>query len=197
MAQHRSKSQGHGGFGYPSPSRHFRGMNCRAFQTGSGILPTPLKSCTTPEPKKTSSASSKTVLTTPNSNPRTKTRCKTTPGSAPVAIKVKGCKKERIFCENVCDRSFLLSELWAGPTYSNSPPPSSLPIPKFSVKPKRTVSLDLPSSCPKIEMHLMAKSAPCSPRREYSPSASDFLANADSATKTLRRILNLDLDDDE
>ncbi|KAI3788168.1 hypothetical protein L2E82_00880 [Cichorium intybus] len=37
------------------------------------------------------------------------------------------------------------SELWVGPAYSNSPPPSSLSIPNFSVKQKRTVSLDLPS----------------------------------------------------
>uniref|UniRef100_A0A804K137 Uncharacterized protein n=1 Tax=Musa acuminata subsp. malaccensis TaxID=214687 RepID=A0A804K137_MUSAM len=35
-------------------------------------------------------------------------------------------------------RSFSFAELWAGPSFSNSPAPSSLPIPKFSVpeKPK-------------------------------------------------------------
>lgn len=87
----------------------------------------------------------------------------------------------------------MLSELWAGPTYSNSPPPSSLPIPKFFVKPKRSVSLDLPGSCPEVEMQLHAKSAPSSPRRGDSPYAGDIF---DSATMDLRRILNLNLDDE-
>ena len=89
----------------------------------------------------------------------------------------------------------MLSELWAGPTYSNSPPPSSLPIPKFSVRPKRSVSLDFPGSCPEVEMQLRANSAPSSPRWEHSPFARDdglFV----SATNTLRRILNLNLDDE-
>lgn len=100
----------------------------------------------------------------------------------------------RDFSEHVVpDGGILLSELWAGPTYSNSPPPSSLPIPKFSVRPKRSVSLDPPGTCPEVEMLLRANSAPSSPRREGSPCAGDLF---DSATKNLRRMLNLNLDDE-
>ncbi|GFZ13616.1 hypothetical protein Acr_23g0020010 [Actinidia rufa] len=60
---------------------------------------------------------------------------------------------------------FPYSELWAGPAYSNSPPPSSLPMPKFSLPPKRTISLNFPAS-PASDMyfHAIAKSAPPSPR---------------------------------
>ncbi|KAK7285322.1 hypothetical protein RJT34_20090 [Clitoria ternatea] len=194
VAQHRnqyysgSKAQGHHPRFGSSPSRDFRSINCRTFHTGSGILPTPLKSYTSP--------SSKTPLTPSNSNKDNKTSCKTSPISTPVPINVKACGKERTFSENVPDGGVLFSELWAGPTYSNSPPPSSLPIPKFSVRPKRTVSLDLPRSCPEVEMHPHAKSAPASPSREHSLSARGIFDNADSATKTLRRILNLNLDDE-
>ncbi|KAH1258322.1 hypothetical protein GmHk_03G008076 [Glycine max] len=182
VAQHRnqcytrSKSQRHAEFGSSSPSNDFRGINCRTFQTGCGILPTPLKRPKTP-------------LTPSNPN---KTRCKTTPSSAPVPI---NRKKEKKGFNVVPDGGILLSELWAGPTYSNSPPPSSLPIPKFSVRPKRSVSLDFPGSCPEVEMQLRANSAPSSPRWEHSPFARDdglFV----SATNTLRRILNLNLDDE-
>ncbi|GAU23376.1 hypothetical protein TSUD_334240 [Trifolium subterraneum] len=203
VAQHRnqyyssrSKAQDHGRFGSSSPSSQFRAINCRTFQTGSGLLPTPFKSTTTSPDN--NNAKSKTTLTTPISKSDTKSCCftKVEPSSAPVPINNKGCKKEINFVDP--NGSFLLSELWAGPTYSNSPPPSSLPIPKFSVRPKRTVSLDLPSlSSPEFEMHKIANSAPCSPRREDSPFARDFLVNDDSATKTLCRILNLNLDDDE
>ncbi|TKY62433.1 hypothetical protein E2542_SST12289 [Spatholobus suberectus] len=128
-------------------------------------------------------ASSETPSLTPSN-------CRTTPSSAPVPI---NHKKQRGFSESVPDGSILLSELWAGPTYSNSPPPSSLPIPKFSVRPKRSVSLDLPGSCAEVEMQLHASSAPSSPPRERSPSARDLF---DSATKNLCRILNLNLDDE-
>lgn len=205
VAQHRdqyysrSKSQGHARFGSSSPSRDFRGINCRTFQTGSGILPTPLKPCASPPVTKqppssaSPSASFQTPFTTPNSSSDNKTRSKT---STPVPINDKDCKKERTFTPD--GRGLLLSELWAGPTYSNSPPPSSLPMPKFSVRPKRTVSLDLPGSCPEIEMRKVANSAPSSPRRGDLDSTSprDFFVNADSATKTLCRILNLNLDDE-
>ena len=195
---HRSKTQGHARFGPSSPSRDFRGINCRTFQTGTGILPTPLKSDTTsPVTKMTSppSPSPRTPFTiVPDNKPRSKI---VTPKSAPVAINGKPCRKVADFSEGhhfPGGRCISLSELWAGPTYSNSPPPSSLPIPKFSVRPKRTVSLELPRSPPEIELHPVAKSAPSSPRREHSPSTRDIFANADSATKTLCRILNLNLD---
>ncbi|MED6194798.1 hypothetical protein PIB30_031898 [Stylosanthes scabra] len=195
---HRSKTQGHARFGTSSPSRDFRGINCRTFQTGTGILPTPWKpDNASPVPKMASpsSPSPRTPSTTVSDNkPRSKIA---TPKSAPVAIKGKPCGKVVDFSEGhhfPGGRCISLSELWAGPTYSNSPPPSSLPIPKFSVRPKRTVSLDLPRSSPEIELHQVAKSAPSSPRREHTPSTRDIFANADSATKTLCRILNLNLD---
>ncbi|KAL5068200.1 hypothetical protein RYX36_019087 [Vicia faba] len=114
------------------------------------------------------------------------------PKSSPIPINGKGFRKERFF-----DGTILLSELWAGPTYSNSPPPSSLPIPRFSVRPKRTVSLDLPGSSREIELRMMAKSVPSSPTRERLDFIRDVFVNADSATKTLRRILNLNIGDDE
>lgn len=176
----KSKPQGHGS----SPSRDFRGINCRTFQSRTGILPIPLKSHSSPK--------TPSPTTTPaKSNPDNKTFEKTTPMTTPIPINAKSCRKETTFCEDV-----LLSELWAGPTYSNSPPPSSLPIPKFSVKPKRTVSLDLPGSSPEFEMRPVAKSAPPSPSREHSPSTRDLFVNADSATQTLRRILNLNINDE-
>ncbi|KAI5426659.1 uncharacterized protein LOC127126141 [Lathyrus oleraceus] len=195
VAQHRN--QYYGGsksprFGSSSASSHFRGINCRTFQTGSGILPTPFKSSTLASPD----TKLKTPLSTPVSKSDRKGFCKDVHSSAPVPINDNGCRKEVAFVD--ANGSFLLSELWAGPTYSNSPPPSSLPIPKFSVRPKRTVSLELPiSSLPEIEMRQFAYSAPCSPRQEDSPFAKDFFVNDDSATKTLCRILNLNLDDDE
>ncbi|XP_027365738.1 uncharacterized protein LOC113872406 [Abrus precatorius] len=177
----RSKPQGHARF-VSSPSRDFRGINCRTFESGrAGILPTPLKSHGSPK--------------TP-SNSDSKMHGKATPKSTPIPINGKGCRKETTFTEDVPGGSLLLSELWAGPTYSNSPPPSSLPIPKFSVRPKRTVSLNLPGSSPEIEMRQMAKSAPSSPGREHLPFTRDLFVNADSATKTLRRILNLNINDD-
>ncbi|KAL9331792.1 hypothetical protein ACSQ67_001402 [Phaseolus vulgaris] len=177
-----SKPQDHAEFDSSSPSRDFRAINCRTFQTGCGILPTPLNSHTSPLTK-----SPKTPITPSNTN---KTRCRTTPNSAPVPI---DHRKVKSFSEHVSDGGILLSELWAGPTYSNSPPPSSLPIPKFSVRPKRSVSLDLPGSCPEIQLQLHASSAPSSPCGDHSPCARDLF---DSATKALRRILNLSLDEE-
>ncbi|KAK7345832.1 hypothetical protein VNO77_16444 [Canavalia gladiata] len=179
----RSKPQGHARFG-SSPSKGFKGINCRTFESGrTGILPTPFKSHGSPK--------------TP-SNSDNKTHVKATPKSNPIPIngKAKACGKETAFTEDVPGGTLLLSELWAGPTYSNSPPPSSLPIPKFSVRPKRTVSLNLPGSSPEIEMRPVAKSAPSSPVREHLHFTRDLFVNADSATKTLCRILNLNINDD-
>ncbi|KAK1263498.1 hypothetical protein QJS04_geneDACA009496 [Acorus gramineus] len=82
--------------------------------------------------------------------------------------------------------------LWAGPAYSNSPPPSSLPMPKFSLRQKRSVSVGPPPS-PEREImvpHPLAKSAPASPTRD-----SESLDRT-AATRDLRRILNLDVSDD-
>lgn len=168
----RSKPQEHGRFEYSS-TKEFIGINCRTFESGLALLPTtPLKSF--------------------DESPNLETTPKTK--SSPIPINGKGFRNERIFDES--DGGILLSELWAGPTYSNSPPPSSLPIPKFSVRPKRTVSLDLPGSSHEIELGFMAKSAPCSPTRERLDFTRDLFVNADSATKTLCRILNLNVSDE-
>uniref|UniRef100_A0A2P2KD02 Uncharacterized protein n=1 Tax=Rhizophora mucronata TaxID=61149 RepID=A0A2P2KD02_RHIMU len=61
---------------------------------------------------------------------------------------------------------------------------------------KRTISLDLPISDSGIKVHPVAKSAPASPTREYNSPSRDLFLSADSATKTLRRILNLDVADE-
>jgi hypothetical protein len=77
---------------------------------------------------------------------------------------------------------------FAGPVYSNSPPPSSLPIPKFSLRQKRSVSLDLPVSRADVALRPIAKSAPSSP----TGGSSGFSLDAAVATENLRRILRLD-----
>lgn len=197
--QYYNRVKPHGPARYgPSPSKDFRAINCRTFQSGTGILPTPSKNCSTPVSKRAFSSSSKITTPSPNKTPTpsvgSQSDSKTLGKSTPIAINVKSSKKEKPF-----NGSFSFSELWAGPAYSNSPPPSSLPIPKFSIRPKRTVSLELPSSASDMEMHPthpIAKSAPASPTREHSSSARDLFHNADSATRTLRRILNLDVDDE-
>lgn len=187
-------------FGSPSLD-DFQGINCRAFQSGAGLLPTPFQSSykTKPVTRKNTSLSPKTPSPFVNENRKgSKTVVRSNPVDIPIKIDFQN--KEGDFC---------FSELWAGPAYSNSPPPSSLPIPKFSVRPKRTVSLELPGSAPEVDLQPMSKSAPASPTRERSPSpygltdcgdvmtktfsARDLFDTADSATMTLRRILNLDI----
>ncbi|KAL4602957.1 hypothetical protein ACB092_10G090500 [Castanea dentata] len=198
------KAHGSGRFGFRfGSSVPSRGINCRSYQSGAGILPTPFKAFYTPVTKHTCSPSS------PPSQSYSSSDCNTThpsAKSAPIDIVRNGCEKEAAFigdestngcsCECECGSEGLsFCELWAGPTYSNSPPPSSLPIPKFSLMPKRTVSLDLPSGSDLVadnNHHPIAKSAPPSPTREHSNCTRDMFA-----TKTLRRILNLDVDDDE
>ncbi|XP_048336164.2 uncharacterized protein LOC107425967 [Ziziphus jujuba] len=197
VAQHRNqyysrgKPQGPARYG-SSPSRDFRGINCRSFQSAAGLLPTPFKACTSPVSKRACS-SPKTPIPSLYSHSDNKTRSLTKAKSTPIAINVNASDKGKHFSEEVSEETLSFSELWAGPAYSNSPPPSSLPIPKFSVRPKRTVSLELPGSAPEIEMHPMAKSAPPSPTREHNPSKRDLFLSAECATKTLRRILNLDI----
>jgi hypothetical protein len=107
-----------------------------------------------------------------------KTHSKTTVKSAPININLKACRKERAFSEDVANERLSFSELWAGPTYSNSPPPSSLLIPKFSLRPKRTMLLDFPRSVPEMikTHHPMAKSAPPSLAREHQGSTNEIMA---------------------
>ncbi|KAK6164657.1 hypothetical protein DH2020_001521 [Rehmannia glutinosa] len=208
---HYSRNRGYsstkfGSFGSP-PSGNFQGINCRAFQSGEGLLPTPSKdsSTTTPVSEKTFSASFSPRTPSPSLN-ESQNISKRIAKSSTISIPVK-------FMFENNERELHFSERWAGPAYSNSPPPSSLPIPKFQLRPKRTVSLDLPTVTSEINLPRMAKSAPASPTRERSPSPChsfdisdsctetnifpcDTVDISDSATKTLRRILNLDNTDE-
>ncbi|KAL9243070.1 hypothetical protein vseg_017001 [Gypsophila vaccaria] len=205
VAHHRNQYYSGGRNGHvsvSSPSRGFSDVNCRGFEAGMGLLPSPFKGYGSP-------GSTRGLL-----SPKPQTPCARVDGSSggksksedgkqskrfgkssPIAIDLKGVGggggKERRFGENVC-----FSELWAGPAYSNSPPPSSLPMPKFDMKPKRTVSLELPAFESDLSLPVMAKSAPASPTRGSIGSSNDFFGDGDFATKTLRRILNLDIADD-
>ncbi|KAL2935552.1 Transcription factor SOX-5 [Bienertia sinuspersici] len=203
VAQHRNqyysgrgKSNSSMRFG-SSPTGGFRDVNCRAFESGIGLLPSPFKGYGTP------------VMNRGFVSPKPQTPCGKSVGksksedvkpskksvrSSPIPINLKVEDKKTV--KTPSRESLSFSELWAGPAYSNSPPPSSLPMPKFSLKPKRTVSLELPALESDVSLQPMAKSAPASPTRESARSSLSFLNDDDSATKTLRRILNLDVVDD-
>jgi len=159
-------------FSVPPPSRGFRGMNCRSFHSGvcGGLLPSPppppARTYSSPEPK-----------TPKQHQPRHSGK-----RSRPISISPSTSPPSR-------------PELWAGPAFSNSPPPSSLPIPTFSLRQKRSVSLELPPAerCD-VEVRPHAKSAPSSP---MGGSRFDFFNDKDTAiaTENLRRILQLDIAD--
>jgi len=97
-------------FTSPPPSRGFRGMNCRSFHSGGcmSVLPSPppspARTYSSPEPK------------TPKQQQLPRHGRKRT---RPISLSPSTSPSR--------------SELWAGPAFSNSPPPSSLPIPKFSL----------------------------------------------------------------
>lgn len=197
VAQHRDrycsqvKAQGLVRFGSSPPLRDYRGLNSCGLQSSAGIFPSPFKSKSKASPvsKQACSSSPKTPPPSYSSvSDRKLTR------SAPIAINSKVSNRRKFFAEEFSGESLSFSELWAGPAYSNSPPPSSLPIPKFSVRPKRTVSLELPSLVHDVELRPIAKSAPTSPTREHGFYTRSPFRGADSATETLRRILNLDVD---
>ncbi|CAI0400760.1 unnamed protein product [Linum tenue] len=213
VAHHRNQCYGRvkphrsGRFGSSPSSRNFRGINCRTFESGPGILPNPFSSscktnpsisCSSISPCSSPKTPSSSINAQWNAHSGDKSRHKTAPVSSPIPISVKGPRKFSTFNDGIfnSDEDSAFSELWAGPAYSNSPPPSSLPIPKFSMKPKRTVSLDLPLPDSKFELPPIAKSAPASPSRKHDSPTRDMFCTTDSATKTLRRILNLDLGDD-
>ncbi|GJN20653.1 hypothetical protein PR202_gb08053 [Eleusine coracana subsp. coracana] len=166
----QSKSMGPQ-FSSPRPSRGFRGVNCRSFHAGAcGVLPSPpqppARTYSSPEPK------------TPKQQPR------------------QGGKRIRPTSISPSTSPPSRAELWAGPGFSNSPPPSSLPIPKFSLRQKRSISLELPpiKRSDDVEVKLHAKSAPSSP---VGGSGYDFFNNKEAAiaTENLRRILQLDIAD--
>ncbi|CAN7023238.1 unnamed protein product [Brassica oleracea var. botrytis] len=147
------------------PSKTFRQINCRTFHSGVGLLPRP-------PPKRTTSSSTTKGVHSPRS-PKS-----VLPSLRTVPIPIGG---ER--------RSLSYSELWAGPTYSNSPPPTSVPIPKFSLRRKRTVSLTFPD----VDLPEVAKSAPVSPTS--SGDNNNPFHSTVSATMTLRRMLNIEFAD--
>ncbi|KAL0458147.1 UNVERIFIED_CONTAM: hypothetical protein Slati_0441900 [Sesamum latifolium] len=190
--QYYGRNRGHGptkfdSFG-SSPSGNLPGINCRSFESGTaGLLPTPSKVFSAPVTKNAfSSLSPRTPSPSVNENHKcSKRSAKSITSPIPIKISFESKEEESHF-----------SERWAGPAYSNSPPPSSLPLPKFFMRPKRTVSLDLPAFASEIDLHPIAKSAPASPTRGRSSFPSDWFDSADSATRTLRRILNLDITDE-
>ncbi|WOK91576.1 hypothetical protein Cni_G00267 [Canna indica] len=166
--------------GKSQASGDFRGINCRSFESVAGILPSPRSrrcSCSNhPEPK------SPNFYSEPPKHKRKRRACSQNSPPSP---------KGAAFTNNAS-----CSELWAGPAYSNSPPPSSLPIPKFSLRPKRSVSLEINIPKSIVLLHSISKSAPSSPIGEPPSSACNFLFNAATATENLRRILQLDIADD-
>ncbi|KAL5231141.1 hypothetical protein ABZP36_029917 [Zizania latifolia] len=166
----RSKSAG-SHFSSRTNSHGFRGMNCRSFHSSVcvGILPSPppppVRTYSSPEPK-----------TPKQQHPP----CHGGKRSRPISISPSTSPPSR-------------PELWAGPAFSNSPPPSSLPIPKFQ---KRSISLELPplERSDEVEVKPHAKSAPSSP---VGGSGFDFFNDNETAvaTENLRRILHLDIAD--
>ncbi|KAL8129246.1 hypothetical protein V2J09_018401, partial [Rumex salicifolius] len=173
-----------------STSKGFGEINCRTFESSRGLLSAPFRTCSTPVSNRSlSSPKTPNASVSSNLNSKDGKPSKKNVKSIPIAIDSKCGEKERIW-----NNSAPFSELWAGPAYSNSPPPSSLPMPKFPL-PRRTVSLELPPMESEIDLHPIAKSAPTSPTRELKHSAVGLLQVDDSATKTLRRILNLDIYD--
>ncbi|WOK98500.1 hypothetical protein Cni_G07212 [Canna indica] len=189
VSQHRNQCCGRSRSHMPdrldsSPSGGLRGTNCRAFESCAGILPSP--------PPKISSFSSHPAPTSPCfylESPKHKRKSK------PIPICRTHSPRGATFNG---DSSY--SELWAGPAYSNSPPPSSLPMPKFSLRQKRSVSMELTIAKPEVAHRPMSQSAPSSPTRELTSSSNDFLLFTATATATatenLRRILHLDVADD-
>ncbi|KZV22532.1 hypothetical protein F511_09054 [Dorcoceras hygrometricum] len=191
-SRNRANGSSKGGSFRSAPGGHFRGVNCRTFQPGSGLFTTPLKSYSTVTPaikRAFSSFSPKTP------SPPVRVNQKGSKGngrscSYPIPIDIKIEDNKRLMNDD-----FDFYERWAGATYSNSPPPSSLPIPTFSVQPKQSHFLDLDASTSEIGLRFAVKSVLTSPTRDHGSVGGDVFYSADTATKTLRRILNLDITD--
>lgn len=191
--QYYSRSRNHSTAQFGSPSRDLRGINCRGFQSEPGVLPSPLKAYNTSRGAFSLSPTLETPSSAANSHSDDGKYLKKAVRSSSILIPVNSklnSNKEGPFCDE-----FSCSELWAGPAYSNSPPPSSLPMPKFSLQSRHTVSLDLLSEPLCINLHPIAKPPPASPTRELNNSPGNPFCSADSATQNLRRILNLDITD--
>ncbi|KAM3373702.1 hypothetical protein P3S68_012416 [Capsicum galapagoense] len=212
VAQHRNQYHGRsrahgparfGSYGSP-PSGGFREVNCRAFESRAGLFQTQSKSVKKPVNKRASSgflSPQKRSPLTPlpvntlkfYSEDQKKSRKPGRSNTITIPFNLKGDVGSRN--ENSLSDEFPFSELWAGPAYSNSPPPSSLPMPKLSLRPKRAASLEFPVSASDIDLRPFAKSAPATPTRERSPSPGIVFDSIDFATETLRRMLNLEITD--
>lgn len=157
--------------------RDFRGFSFSIFESSARILPSPcfpVCHCYGQyEPK------SPSFLSEQEGKQRTKRK----------TISLNTPPKVASFNDSV---SF--SERWAGPAYSNSPPPSSLPIPKFSLRQKRSVSLVLQTPKVTATLPALSKSAPSSPTKDSPLSAGNLFFNTVIATENLRRILQLDIE---
>lgn len=193
VPQHRNQYYGRNGCyvhdRYGSPNGGFRDFNCR-FLAREGILSTPLKPCYVASADKMTPSPKPRKQFKAHSEGEKRLRNNGTSVAIPISLKLGNLEKS--FSD---DLSY--AELFAGPVYSNSPPPSSLPIPKFSLRQKRSVSLELPVKEYGLKIHHVAKSAPSSPRGGSCHSREDFFRSTASdalATKDLRRILNLDID---
>ncbi|KAG6525051.1 hypothetical protein ZIOFF_015003 [Zingiber officinale] len=177
VGPHRSKYHSRG---KSQPSRDFGGFSCRTFESAARVMPS---SCSRlsycyghVEPK------SPSYYTDQQQKQRRKRKT--------ISLNTPPSPKGDAFSEKT-----FYSERWAGPAYSNSPPPSSLPIPTFSLRQKRSVSLELQIPKSDVVLHSLSKSAPSSPTRESPSSAGNFLFNTTIATENLRRILQLDIAD--
>lgn len=204
VAQHRNqyyeRSRAHGPARFGSPhSGDFREVNCRAFEYRAQP-----KSCKKPVIKRAFSGSLSPKMRSPLTSLPVNTVKSYSEDQKKSRKPVRSCTMAIPFNlkvdvgsrnENSLNDEFTFSELWAGPAYSNSPPPSSLPMPKFSLRPKRNASLEFPVSASDIDLSPIAKSAPASPTKERSPSPGIVFDSTDSATQTLRRILNLEITD--
>ncbi|XP_042383271.1 uncharacterized protein LOC121975596 [Zingiber officinale] len=178
VGSHRSKYYSRG---KSQPSRDFGGFSCRNFESATRVLPS--------RSSRLCYCYGLSELKSPSfySDQQQKQRRKRKTISQNNPPSPKGdAFTEKTSC----------SERWAGPTYSNSPPPSSLPIPTFSLRQKRSVSLELQIPISDVILHSLSKSAPTSPTRESPSSASNFQFNTTIATENLRRILQLDIADD-
>jgi hypothetical protein len=165
----KKASSGSSQLSSPWSMRGFQASNCRTFHSGitMGIPPSlPVPRSYSPEPK------------------------------TPKQQLHHGKKRSRTISISPSTSPPTRPELWAGPAFSNSPPPISLPIPMFSRHQKRSVSLEFPpadrSDGEDVLVH--AKSAPSSPA---AGSGVSFFNDCDTAiaTENLRRILHLNIAD--
>ncbi|KAG7025517.1 hypothetical protein SDJN02_12013, partial [Cucurbita argyrosperma subsp. argyrosperma] len=161
-------------------------------QSGTGFRPVPLEMSSIPVCRP---SSPKIQPPSTDCNPKP---ISPTPRSDPIPISPEICDD---FDEHCCyNKSSSYPELWAGPTYSNSPPASSLPMPNFSIRRNIILSLQLPTGSTAQAIRRtqpIVKSAPPSPTRGHNhrPSSSrELFHGVDDATRTLKQILHLDID---